>query len=153
MALSEYMRNLREKVGNDLLLVPGVAAVIRDDEGRILFVKNAHRGDWGLVGGMLDPGETPAEGVKREVKEETGLEVEPKEILGVFGGEKYRRTYENGARMESLTIVFRCEIIGGEIHKQKGEVSELKYFAEEDAPEFSYPKEVLQKSLNKAIFE
>jgi 8-oxo-dGTP pyrophosphatase MutT (NUDIX family) len=84
MAISGYLNSLREHVGHQLLMVPGVAAVIRNSERKILLQRNAN--GWSLPAGAVDPGETPAQAVVREVSEETGLSVRPLRVLGVFGG-------------------------------------------------------------------
>ncbi len=62
-----------------------MGAVIRDDNGRLLLVKRGHEpgaGLWSLPGGRIEPGETDAEALVREMREETGLEVEPGPLLG-----------------------------------------------------------------------
>ena len=69
MPISAYVRGLRARVGRELLLVPGVAAVVRDGAGRVLAQHRADNGVWGLPGGAIDPGEAPACAVVREVRE------------------------------------------------------------------------------------
>ncbi len=144
MAISEHLKMLRQKIGNEILQIPSVAAVIRNSDGKILFVKNAEDGIWGLPAGAIDLGETPVEAVIREVGEETGLDVEPLELIGVFGGEKFRHIYPNGDKVEYFVVVFKCKIKGDELAAQDGEVSELKYFGAEEIPELilPYPKEI-----------
>ena len=144
MAISEYLKMLRQKIGNEILQIPSVAAVIRNSDGKFLFVKNAEDGIWGLPAGAIELGETPAAAVVREVSEETGLDVEPLELIGVFGGEKFRHVYPNGDKVEYFIVVFKCKIKGGELAAQDGEVSELKYFGAEEMPElmFPYSKEI-----------
>ena len=64
---------------------PTACALIRDDEGRILLARRAGdpgAGLWDLLGGFLDEGEEPVEALRRELREETGLEIEPGEFLG-----------------------------------------------------------------------
>ena len=66
-------------------LVPCVGAVIKDDRGRLLLIKRGHppaAGLWSLPGGRIEPGETDAEALVREVREETGLAVEAGGLLG-----------------------------------------------------------------------
>ena len=64
---------------------PTVSALVRDEQGRILLARRAVEpgaGLWDLVGGFMDEGEEPLETLRRELLEETGLEVEPGEFLG-----------------------------------------------------------------------
>lgn len=146
MPISEYLRDLRALVGNRLLLLPGVAAVVRDAEHRVLFIRRADNGRWGLPAGAIDPGETPAEAVAREVREETGLEVRPARVAGVFGGRGFRVRYENGDEAEYTVIVFDCVVIGGTLSPTDGEALELRYFAPDHAPELhvAYPRTLLE---------
>lgn len=64
-------------------LVGGEAAVI-DDFGHILLIQRADNGKWAMPGGALQVGETPAEGIVREVLEETGVPCEPAALVGIF---------------------------------------------------------------------
>ncbi|GGX71917.1 NUDIX hydrolase [Streptomyces hiroshimensis] len=77
-------------------------AVIRND-GRMLAIKRADNGQWALPGGVLEIDEAPEEGVRREVLEETGIEVEVQRLTGV---------YKNMAR-SVVALVFRCVPVGG----------------------------------------
>jgi 8-oxo-dGTP diphosphatase len=68
-----------------MVRVPCVGAVVRDESGRILVVRRAlppSQGLWSIPGGRVEPGETLAEAARREVREETGLDVDVQEILG-----------------------------------------------------------------------
>ena len=62
-----------------------VGGIVHDAQGRLLLIKRANepgRGRWSLPGGRVEPGETDAEAVVREVREETGLEVTPGPLAG-----------------------------------------------------------------------
>jgi 8-oxo-dGTP diphosphatase len=66
-------------------VIPCVGAVIMDDKGRLLLIKRGHEpgaGLWSLPGGRIEPGETDAEALAREMREETGLEVEVGGLIG-----------------------------------------------------------------------
>ena len=145
MPISDYLRELRSVVGTRLLMLPGVAAIVRDAENRVLFIRRADNGHWGFPAGAIDPGETPAEAVVREVREETGLQVRPARVAGVFGGSGFRVQYENGDRAEYTVIVFECEVIGGTLTPIDGEAVDLRYFAPDDAPPLAvaYPRSLL----------
>jgi 8-oxo-dGTP diphosphatase len=66
-------------------VVPCVGAVIKDEQGRLLLIKRGHEpgaGLWSLPGGRIEPGETDASALVREMREETGLEVQAGPLLG-----------------------------------------------------------------------
>jgi mutator protein MutT len=145
--ISEYLKALREHVGHRLVLMPGAAAIIRDDEGRVLLQRRSDNGLWGLPGGAIDPGEYPAQAVVREVWEETGLRVQPVRLIAIMGGEGFRHRYPNGDQAEFVVSVFACRILGGELGGLDGESLELRYFSEHDIPELhaGYPRELFGK--------
>jgi len=85
MPISLYLKNLRSHIGRDLVLMPAVAALVRNEAGHVLFQRRTDDGLWSLPAGSVDPGETPSQALVREVQEETGLLVEPTRVVGVFG--------------------------------------------------------------------
>jgi ADP-ribose pyrophosphatase YjhB (NUDIX family) len=112
MPISPYIKSLRDDLGPRLLLLPGVTAVVFDDQDRLLLAQRADNGHWALIAGCMDPGEQPAETVVREVYEETAVHVRPERITSVFT--QPPNTYPNGDRCEFVDITFRCRAIGGE---------------------------------------
>ena len=125
--MSDYVRRLREKVGNDLLFMPSVAALIRDGDGRILLVQHVE-GRWQLPGGAVDPGERPAEAMQRECREEAGIDVEAIRIAGVFGGPEYRITYANGDEVGWVVTVYEARITVGEPAASDDETQAVGWF-------------------------
>ena len=139
MGISNYMKQLRSHVGNTLVLMPSVAALVRDGAGLILFQRRADDGRWSLPAGSIDPGETPAQAIVREVHEETGLHVEPVSIAGVFGGAPYQMHYSNGDVVEYTVTVFECRTLGGELGGLDDETAELRYFSAAGRPPLVAP--------------
>jgi 8-oxo-dGTP pyrophosphatase MutT (NUDIX family) len=131
VGMSDYVRRLREKVGNDLLFMPSVAALIRDDDGRILLVQHVE-GRWQLPGGAVDPGEGPAEAMQRECREEAGIDVEPIRIAGAFGGPEYRITYSNGDEAGWVVTVFEARIVAGEPSASDDETQAVGWFTPDE---------------------
>lgn len=125
---------MREKVGPDLLLNPGVAALIHDAERRVLLQRRSDDGSWSLPAGAVDPGESPAQALVREVWEETGLKVAPLKLAGVFGGPGFLHVYPNGDRIDVFSAVFLCRVTGGNLEARDGEAAELRYVAPADVP-------------------
>jgi len=154
--VSEYIRKLRQQIGHELLLLPGVAAVIRNEAGEVLLVQASDGGQWGLPAGAVDPGECPAEALVREVWEETGLRVRPERIIGVFGGNPLlRTTYPNGDRCEYTAVVFFCHVVGGKLHARDGEAAALAWVAPDRLPEcgIRYPAEIFAAGDGPALFQ
>lgn len=72
-------------MSGSLRVIPCVGAVIKDDQGRLLLIKRGHApaaGLWSLPGGRIEPGETDAEALVREMREETGLVIDPGQHIG-----------------------------------------------------------------------
>jgi 8-oxo-dGTP pyrophosphatase MutT (NUDIX family) len=143
--MSPYFQRLRTKIGHDLLLLPGVAAVIRDERGRILLQEKASGEGWSLPAGAIEPGETPEQAVRREVGEETGLAVEATEVIGVFGGADFRYVYPNGDVVEYTVVLYRCAIVGQLAVSLDPETKSLQYFSAAQMPRLAlpYPTEAL----------
>lgn len=139
MGISNYLKQLRSHVGNALVLMPSVAALVRDESGLILFQRRADDGRWSLPAGSVDPGETPAQAVVREVYEETGLRVEAVSIAGVFGGPRYQMLYANGDVVEYTVIVYECRVLGGELGGLDDETAELRYISAAERPTLVVP--------------
>ena len=133
MGATGYLARLRECVGHDLLLVPAAAGCIRDGQGRILLLRRSD-GDnlWGLPGGGMELGERAADAVVREVREETGLEVEPVALIGVYSNPEHIITYPNGDQVQPVIIFFECRVVGGELRPDMEEILEGCYFGPDD---------------------
>ena len=132
MPLSGYLKQLREKVGHDLLLLPSAAVAIQDDAGRVLMGLHEDKQIWVLPGGLIEPGETPSDGAVRETWEETGLLIEITSVLGVYGGKELVIDYVNGDHASYVATIFRGRVIGGEPRPDGEEIKDLRYFSREE---------------------
>jgi ADP-ribose pyrophosphatase YjhB (NUDIX family) len=87
-------------------------AFVRDGDGRYLVLRRAKDpflGAWDLPGGFVEPGETPADAVRREIAEETGLDVELERLLGT-----YASRYGDDGRW-TVDVGFEARVTGGEL--------------------------------------
>ncbi len=107
MPISDYIKNLRSKIGNDLLLIPGVTAVVINDRDEVLLQLRRDTKTWAPPSGGLEPGENLAQCVIREVREETGVEVTPEAIIAVLSGKEFIWRYPNGDQVAAVSTVFR----------------------------------------------
>ncbi len=106
-------------------------AVIRD--GRILLVQERSDGGWCMPGGWADVGDLPSEMVVREVQEESGFDVIPRKVIGVFDANRGGRPLEF---YHAYKIVFLCELIGGEA-RVSDETMAVDFFDLDDPPPLS----------------
>jgi ADP-ribose pyrophosphatase YjhB (NUDIX family) len=111
----------------------GVGAVIVK-ESRVLLIRRGTPpllGEWSLPGGVLECGETLHEAVAREAREETGLVVEPGEMLGVY--ERVIRDDEGRVRYHYVLIDFLCRPVGGDL-KAGSDAADVRWFTRDQLP-------------------
>ncbi|MFK3834556.1 NUDIX domain-containing protein [Microbacterium sp. NPDC087868] len=124
--ISDYVRAMRDRIGHDLLMLPGVTAVIRDGE-RFLLARSAGSDVWSLIGGGVEPGEQPTDAVAREVREELGAGIRITGIVGAYGGESLVVDYPNGDRAAYVTTAYACEVVD-KIEPDGDEIVEVGWF-------------------------
>jgi 8-oxo-dGTP diphosphatase len=111
----------------------GVGAIIIEDS-RVLLVKRAHpplQAQWSIPGGVLEVGELIREAAIREAREETGLIVEPGELLGVY--DRVLRNLEQRVQYHYVLIDFLCRRTGGEL-QAADDAAEIRWFTREELP-------------------
>ncbi|KQV93635.1 NUDIX domain-containing protein [Streptomyces sp. Root369] len=135
MATPDFIRTLRRSIGHDLLWLPGVSAVVLDDDGRVLLHRRSDTGKWSLIGGIPEPGEQPAACAVREVEEETGVHCVVEQVIVVQALKPV--TYDNGDICQYMDISFRCRAVGGEARVNDDESLEVGWFAVDALPELN----------------
>jgi 8-oxo-dGTP diphosphatase len=129
----------------------GVGAIIIQD-ARVLLVKRAHppiEGQWSIPGGALEVGELVREAAVREAREETGLIIEPGELLGVF--DRVLRNPEQRVQYHYVLIDFLCKPVGGELSAAT-DAAEARWFTREELPALNLAQdthEVILKGFEK----
>ena len=130
-----------DSAGNPVTEMPtvsmiGTAAVVFDDKGAVLLERRSDNGLWGLPGGALDVGESVADGLVREVFEETQLHVTIKRLVGIYSDPARHSiaTYPDGQRVHFVIIVLECEIESGELRISE-ESTDIGYFRPGQLPE------------------
>ncbi len=130
--MSDYVRRLRGLIGTDTLLLPSVSVLVHDERDRLMLVRHADSGLWGLVGGAVEIDERPDDAAVRETQEETGLRIEVTRLVTTLGGPKFRVRYSNGDETAYVTIVYEARVIAGEPQPDGDEVLELRWFSRDE---------------------
>jgi len=131
----------------------GVGAIIIE-AGRVVLVKRAHppiQGQWSIPGGVLEIGETVRQAALREAREETGLIVEPGELLGVY--DRILRDPEHRVQYHYVLIDFLCPRVAGQLHAAS-DAAEVRWFRREDLPSLNLAEdtlEVIEKGFGKRV--
>ncbi|WP_445257013.1 NUDIX hydrolase [Nocardioides aurantiacus] len=95
-------------------VVPSVVAIVQDEAGRVLLIHKTDNDLWALPGGGHEVGESIADTVIREVKEETGYDVEVDDLVGTYTDPGHVMAYEDGEVRQQFSIAFRAHVVGGE---------------------------------------
>lgn len=133
--IPKFVAALRQRVGpSHPLWLAGVNGLIFDPEGRSLLQRSRETEQWGLLSGIIEPGEHPVAALRREVQEEAGLEISNVRFVGFMVTPQ--RRHKNGDVAQYLEILFKClaeglPIIGDD------ESLELCWFSRADLPVLS----------------
>lgn len=100
----------------------GADAAVFDADDRLLVERRSDDGCWGLISGWVEPGEDPADTVVREAREETGLDIVVRELVGVIP----RPASSEYGPHALVAVVYLCDVVGGE-PSLSHEVTELAY--------------------------
>jgi 8-oxo-dGTP diphosphatase len=121
----------------------GVGAIIIEGD-RVLLVKRAHppiQGQWSIPGGVLEVGQMVREAAVREAREETGLVVEPGELLGVY--DRILRDPEQRVQYHYVLIDFLCRPVGGEL-LAASDAAEVRWFGREELLSLQLAEDTLE---------
>lgn len=132
--MTAYIQWLRAQVGQQKIFVASADAIIADEKGRVLLQRRADLGVWGLPGGGMDLGERIDQTIAREVREETGLQVKPTRLVGLYTSPEFDWIYPNGNQAQFVSALFECRKIGGTLRADGGETLDLGYFALDALP-------------------
>lgn len=146
-----YISDVRKFVGHAPIMCTGVGAIIYNKEGKILLQKRSDSGQWGNPGGAMELGETVLETLKREIKEETSLEIENPEFFAIYSGENEHAIYPNGDEVYYTNVIYKVEDYTGDLQKDE-ESEELRFFSLDEVPDDITPTlKSIVKDLKKKI--
>jgi len=123
----EYYQELRQHVDHRPLILPGAVVIILNDKNEILL-QERKPGLFGLPGGLMDLGESLEETARREVFEETGLNVMDLELCQVFSEPDYYFKIDNGDEFYSVTVVYQSKNFTGNLQIREDETLSLGFY-------------------------
>lgn len=133
-------------------VVPSVVAIVQDDQGRVLMIHKTDNDKWALPGGGHEPGESIADTVVREVKEETGYDVQVETLTGTYTNPNHVMSYDDGEVRQQFSIAFRARLVGGQ-KRTSSESSEVEWLAAEQIEQLDLHPSMrlrLQHALSRA---
>jgi len=125
----DYWQRIRRLVGSEVLILPAVAGAITKGN-RILLVRHRLLNKWQIPGGVLELDESVQTAVKRELKEELGIQLETGELISIYSEPKWTIEYANKDRVQRVLFFFKMEggVSEDQIRIQKSEISEWRFF-------------------------
>ncbi len=129
-----YIEELRKRIGSYPIIMVGAAALILDQQERLLLLRRTDNESWGIPGGAMEPGESLVDTVKRETLEETGLQLEEMTFFDIFSGPDQHYIYPNGDEVYNVVAVYLSRNISGAFMLNPAEHSEAQYFDKNSLP-------------------
>ena len=149
----EYIPYIRSMVGHQKIISIGLAIVLMDKKGRVLLEKRSDNGKYCLPGGGINFDETVVEGLKREVKEETNLELKTPRLLMILSGKKEEFVYPNGDVTDYVDLIFyeKSDEEMKNLLKHDSESTELSFYSLDELPDESLMLRGTLRPLKKAM--
>ncbi|HHQ1470095.1 TPA: NUDIX hydrolase [Bacillus anthracis] len=144
-----YIEELRKVFGSRPLNLAGVAVAVFNEQGQILL-QQRRNGIWGVPGGFVELGESTEEAGRREVFEETGIEIGTLQLISVFSGKEFFVKLPNGDEFYPITIAYLCKDIKSGLLKADGiESLSVQFFDFDKLPENISPfiKNLIEQNL------
>lgn len=133
--MSDYVKELRDKMGHQPLLIPHSVVVLLNENNEVLLEERSDDGYFDFPGGAIDLKETMEDAAKRELLEETGITAIELELFKVYSGEITHYTYFNGDEIYGVDAIYICKKYKGLLKPQLEEVKSLKFYPLNKTPE------------------
>lgn len=131
--MSSYLQNLRTLIGKRKIILPGARIIMENEEGDILMIRRTDNGQWGLPAGSLEENEDIEACIRREVREETGLDLLHLEVIGISSRpERESVEYPNGDQVQYFVVEFYSNSWEGQFFSDSDEVSDIRFGSIDD---------------------
>ena len=131
MARTDYYNDPDAPPANSV--VPSTTAVVTDDQDRIVLIRRRDNDLWALPGGGMELGESIVDAAVREVKEETGLDVEVTGLIGVYTNPRHVMAYTDGEVRQQFSLCFTTRLVGGDL-RVDSESTDIAWTDPQDIP-------------------
>jgi 8-oxo-dGTP pyrophosphatase MutT (NUDIX family) len=133
--MDSYIKKIRDKIGQDKFIHPAARIIIENDAGKILFIHRSDNGNIGLPAGAFEEGEDIEACIKREVKEETGLDLNNLSLIGISSNPAIETvSYPNGDAFQYFTIEFYSNQFSGTLQAMdSNEIMKLEFLSADNA--------------------
>jgi ADP-ribose pyrophosphatase YjhB (NUDIX family) len=131
MARTDYYNDPDAPAANSV--VPSTTAVVTDEQHRIVLIRRRDNDLWALPGGGMELGESIVDTAVREVKEETGLDVEVTDLIGVYTNPHHVMAYTDGEVRQQFSLCFTTRLLGGDLQTDS-ESTDIAWTPSQDIP-------------------
>ena len=142
-----YIKFLRQYVGHEPILTAGVGLFVFNENKQVLMQLRTDYNQWRFPGGAMELGESFEETAKRDLKEETNLDIIESKMIKVLSGKDTYREYPNGDKLYDITAIFVITNYNGTLKVNDNESKKLEWFSIDDLPKniTSHTKNYLEK--------
>ncbi|WP_186575983.1 NUDIX hydrolase [Aquibacillus kalidii] len=146
----DYISYLRSMVGHERVIMVVAGALVLNNRNELLLQLRSDNNTWGLPGGYMEMGESITDTAKREVREETGLELGEVELFSIHSGPGNDKTLESGDKVALVQIWFTCREFQGDLIKRNEETFDTRFYPLDQLPEnmFASHEQVIKDFLS-----
>lgn len=142
MSRIEHLDNPDAPQANSL--IPAASTVVANDRGELLLQRRSDNDLWSIPGGAMEPGETIRRTAIREAKEETGLDIEPTHLVGIYSDPGHVIEYSDGEVRQEFSVCFAATITSGTL-AASDESTEVGFFAAEQIADMSMHQSIRRR--------